>query len=86
VLNFMNLLNPRWGLVEQVEFPYNRTLVRASRIAPGGAFGEGGICAVTNTNGCWQYSNFTQPALGNSNSDAPRRSLWQLKVGVRYTF
>jgi hypothetical protein len=89
VLNFANLLNPRWGQVEQTESPFTRPIARATYIANGGAFGEGGTCS--NATGCWQYSPitgaaFNVPDLGLANSDAPRRSLWQVKFGIRYQF
>jgi outer membrane receptor for ferrienterochelin and colicin len=44
------------------------------------------IVGVTLAGGKYTYSNF-QPAVKTlSNSDAPNRSLWQVKFGVKYSF
>jgi hypothetical protein len=84
ILNLANLINPRWGIVDQVEFPFTRPIVNATLRAQGFAFGDGTTCS--NAAGCWEYSNFSVPATNLSNSDAPRRSLYQIKIGIRYSF
>jgi hypothetical protein len=69
IVNLGNLINDKWGRVEQVDFFY---------AAP--------IVAPTIANGKYTYSNF-QPAVKTlSNSDAPNRSLWQIKFGLKYSF
>ena len=68
-INFGNMLNDEWGVLEQVDFPYTAPIV-----------------GVAIAGGKYTYSNF-QPAVKTlSNSDAPNRSLWQVKFGLRYAF
>jgi hypothetical protein len=69
VVNVGNMLNSKWGAVEQVDFFY---------AAP--------IIAPTLVNGRYVYSNFAPAVKTLSNSDAPNRSLWQVKFGLKYSF
>jgi hypothetical protein len=70
LINIGNMLNSKWGVIEQVDFPYTAALVSTT----------------INANNQYVYSNF-QPAVKTlSNSDAPNRSLWQVKFGLKYSF
>jgi hypothetical protein len=44
------------------------------------------IVAVAQTGNRYTYSNFQAPVKTLSNSDAPNRSLWQIKFGLKYSF
>lgn len=69
IINFGNMLNDKWGALEQVDFFYSAPIV-----------------AVAQQGNQYVYSNF-QPAVKTlSNSDAPNRSLWQVKFGLKYSF
>jgi hypothetical protein len=71
IINLGNLLNDKWGVVEQVDFPSVAPVVSTT---------------IVNNGTQYQYSSFTKAVKPLSNSDAPNRSLWQVKVGVRYAF
>jgi hypothetical protein len=71
VINFGNMLNDKWGVVEQVDFPYTSPVVTTSIV--------GNKYVYTGTN--YQTNQKTI-----SNSDAPNRSLWQVKFGLKYSF
>ena len=71
IVNFGNLLNSKWGAIEQVDFPYTVPIV-ATTIVNGGRQ--------------YQYSTFQKAVETLSNSDAPNRSLWQIKFGLKYSF
>jgi len=69
IINVGNMLNNKWGALDQVDFFY---------AAP--------IVGVALANGKYTYSNFAPGVKGFANSDAPNRSLWQVKFGVKYSF
>jgi hypothetical protein len=69
VVNVGNMLNSKWGSLEQVDF-----------------FSAAPIVAPTIVNGRYVYSNFAPDVKTLSNSDAPNRSLWQVKFGLKYSF
>jgi outer membrane receptor for ferrienterochelin and colicin len=70
MINIGNMLNNKWGVIEQVDFPYTAQIVSTT----------------INAQNQYVYSNF-QPAVKTlSNSDAPNRSLWQVKFGLKYSF
>jgi hypothetical protein len=76
--NIGNLLNDEWGVLQQVGFPYFSNNVVAlncqvSTSCVGGAAGQGNF---------YQYNSF----LDRSASSSTNPSVWQIKVGVRYTF
>ncbi len=71
LINVGNMLNDKWGLIEQVDFPNTAPIVAAT-LANGGRQ--------------YQYSNFQKAVKPFSNSDAPNRSLWQVKFGLKYSF
>jgi hypothetical protein len=72
IINFGNMLNDKWGVVEQVDFPYTSPVV------------------TTAINGANKYvytgTNYQTNQKTISNSDAPNRSLWQVKFGLKYSF
>ncbi|MDB5425624.1 MAG: TonB-dependent receptor [Phenylobacterium sp.] len=69
VVNVGNMINSKWGALEQVDF-----------------FSAAPIVAPTIVNGRYVYSNFVPAVKTLSNSDAPNRSLWQVKFGLKYFF
>ncbi|MCR5877766.1 TonB-dependent receptor [Phenylobacterium sp. J367] len=70
LVNIGNMLNDEWGTVRQVDFFYAAPIVGVAS-APGNRY---------------QYQNFTPAVKTLSNSDAPNRSLWQVKFGLKYSF
>jgi hypothetical protein len=87
--NFGNMLNNKWGVLEQYDFYRGVSLVDIT------CAGAGGSCAGQ---AAYTYSNLNtavgqNPAAGTKNgAQAPRpfgiyqSSLWQIKVGVKYQF
>jgi hypothetical protein len=71
LVNFGNLIDKDWGAIEQVDFPYTVPIV-----AP----------TIINNGTQYQYANFQRAVETLSNSDAPNRSLWQIKFGLKYSF
>ncbi|MDZ4363703.1 TonB-dependent receptor [Brevundimonas sp.] len=76
--NFGNLLNDEWGVLQQVGFPYFSNNVVAlncqvSTACVGGVAGQGNF---------YQYNSFADRSASVP-SNVP---VWQIKVGVRYTF
>jgi hypothetical protein len=71
LINVGNMLNSKWGLIEQVDFPNTAPIMQT---------------AIINNGTQYQYSSFQRAAKPFSNSDAPNRSLWQVKFGLRYSF
>lgn len=71
VENVLNLLNPKWGNLRQVSFPYTASLVDVT-------------CSQTSGSNCTQYtySAVTSPNL-TMNS---RQSLYQIRLGARFEF
>jgi hypothetical protein len=85
--NIGNMINDKWGLVEQIAFPGTAALVQ-SRIMRNGQTltTANGTFTCAQTTGCYLYQNFAVP-LGETNTpDSPRRSQWQIKIGAKYTF
>lgn len=71
IINLGNLLNSKWGVVEQVDFPNTAPIMAATLNA---------------ANTQYTYSSFAKAVKPFTNSDAPNRSLWQIKVGLKYSF
>ena len=69
IVNLGNLLNDKWGVVEQFDFPQTAT-----------------ILTPTIVNGKYNYASFVKGIPTFGSSDAPNRSLWQLKFGLKYSF
>ena len=87
--NFGNLLNNKWGRLEQYDFYRGVPVVNLT------CGGPGGNCAnqTTYTYSGLQTAAGTDPAAGVRNRDQPLRpfgvanaSLWQIKVGLKYQF
>lgn len=70
-INVGNMLNSKWGLIEQVDFPSVAPIMAA---------------AIVNNGTQYQYSGFARAVKPFANSDAPNRSLWQVKFGLKYSF
>ena len=87
--NFGNMLNNKWGVLEQYDFYKGVPVVDIT------CAGAGGSCAGQ---AAYTYSNLTtaaglNPAAGATGSNQPTKpfgvyqsSLWQIKVGVKYVF
>ena len=69
IVNLGNMLNDKWGVVEQFDFPQTAT-----------------ILTPTIVNGKYNYASFNKGVQTFGSSDAPNRSLWQLKFGLKYSF
>jgi Carboxypeptidase regulatory-like domain/TonB dependent receptor len=69
--NVLNLINPNWGSLRQVAFPYVAQLADISCIAAG-------------TNTCAQY-RYVSPR-GPGQQLFVRQSLWALRLGARFDF
>lgn len=71
IVNLGNLINSKWGVVEQVDFPNTAQIMAAT---------------IINNGTQYQYSSFAKAVKPLQNSDAPNRSLWQIKFGLKYSF
>lgn len=82
--NVLNLLNDKWGIVEE-HFDVNNTVsvacLDAAGATPSAASPNGGLFACDS----YRYSNFSASSL-NKNIDTNGRSLWTIQVGLRYEF
>jgi hypothetical protein len=74
VINLGNLLNRRWGVIQQVPSPY----VSANISARNCQFV--GLCSTTGN--FYQYDSFTGRAATSFNT----QSVWQMKAGARFKF
>ena len=85
--NIGNMINDKWGLVEQIAFPGTAAIVQ-SRIMRNGQVltTPNGTFTCAQGNGCYIYQNFAVPLAETNTPDSPRRSQWQLKIGAKYTF
>jgi hypothetical protein len=84
VENFLNLLNSKWGVQEQVPFSYTVPLVKVQCVTAGGA-------ASTAGTPCAQYKFSANSATGiskpNQSLISPiQNSLYLIRVGVRLKF
>ena len=71
IINLGNLINSKWGALEQVDFPSVAPIIAAN---------------IINNGTQYQYSSFARAVKPLQNSDAPNRSLWQIKFGLKYAF
>ena len=69
--NVLNLIDSDWGSLRQVSFPYTAALVRVACVADGA-----NPCAQ------YRYSSFQEP---NQTLNS-RQSLYQIRVGARFSF
>lgn len=71
VENVGNMINTKWGQIEQIEFPQVARLVDVT---------------FDQANNRYVYSAFAPAQPGTSNADAANRSVWQVKFGLAYNF
>ena len=74
--NLGNMLNNKWGVIQQVPSPY-----ASSNIVARNCQFTGVTCAAGNGN-FYQFDRFTSKAASSFNT----QSVWQVKLGVRYKF
>ena len=91
ILNFGNLLNKKWGVLEQGGFPYVLDPITAvnCQFSGSAAFGNN-IPAATCAKGVgnfYQFNSFTKKfeTLNNPTVTA-NTATWQIKIGFRYKF
>lgn len=93
--NIGNLINDKWGRLQQFNFPFNQVFTRVTCLqgavptgsAPGSANPAGGnfAAAATNTSqACAQY-RYTNPSVPAAQVNT-NTSLYQIRVGARFTF
>ena len=88
--NFTNLLNKNWGQIREYAFPYTIPAVRVQCLTTAVATGTAPTAAQQAANtgqACAQYrysSPNTQP--GQQNVISSRQSLYQVRVGARFSF
>ncbi|WP_156680157.1 TonB-dependent receptor [Sphingomonas profundi] len=88
--NFTNLINKKWGQIREYSFPYTIPAVRVQCLTTPVATGTAPTAAQQTANSgqaCAQYrytSPNTQPSAQNVISS--RQSLYQIRVGARFTF
>lgn len=75
VMNFTNLLNNKWGRIDQVQFPNAETVARATVDPVTGKY----IYAPVSGN------DFRDP-VQRIDDDAVQNAVWRIQVGVRYEF
>ena len=90
VENFGNLLNKKWGQIREYSFPYTVAAVRVNCLQTAVATGTAPTAAQTTTNttqACAQY-RYTQPTTtpASANVISSRQSLYQIRIGARFTF
>jgi hypothetical protein len=97
IINFLNLLNPRWGIDSQVGFPYDFAPVTALNCQWSGLmFNKGTANQVTmptcdgGRGNFYEYENFRSPQANNAlalqTPANPPVATWVLKFGIRYKF
>jgi hypothetical protein len=97
IINFLNLLNPRWGIDSQVGFPYDFAPVTALNCQWSGlVFNKGTSNQVTmpscdgGRGNFYEYENFRSPSSNNAlslqNPANPPVATWVMKFGIRYKF
>lgn len=88
--NFTNLLNKKWGQIREYAFPYTTPAVRVQCLQVPVATGTIPVAAQTTANtgqACAQY-RYTSPTVApaQQNVISSRQSLYQIRVGARFTF
>ena len=80
--NFTNLLNKNWGQIREYAFPYTIPAIRVQCLQT-----AGGAATTTAAQPCAQY-RYTAPSVApeNQNTISARQSLYQIRVGARFSF
>jgi hypothetical protein len=82
--NVGNLINKNWGQIREFAFPHTIPAVRVQCLTAPAATGTAGTVAANATQACaqYRYSNVTNtpPQIYS------RQSLYQIRVGARFTF
>ena len=85
--NLTNLLNKNWGQVREYGFPYTVAAVRVSCLQTAAANGATGTPTANSSQPCAQYRYSTPTALPETqNVVYSKQSLYQIRVGARFTF
>ena len=74
--NIGNLLNDEWGVIQQLGFPYYSSDIDARNCQVAGSGCAGGI------GNFYEYRSLNQDAASGFSS----QSVWQAKIGIRYSF
>jgi hypothetical protein len=74
--NIGNLLNDEWGVVQQLGFPFYSTDIEAVNCQVAGSACAAGI------GNFYQYNRIAQDSASSFNAS----SVWQAKIGIRYSF
>jgi hypothetical protein len=84
--NLGNLINSKWGQIQEFAFPYTVPVVRVACLKTPVATGTapGAAAAANSGDACaqYRYSNFTNPTA----TVYSKQSLYAIRVGARFTF
>lgn len=87
--NFTNLLNKKWGQIAEYSFPYTVPAARVQCLTRPVATGTAPGTALTANTGqaCAQY-RYTSPSSTPASQQviSSRQSLYQIRIGARFTF
>ena len=88
--NFTNMLNKNWGQVREYAFPYTIPAVRVQCLqaaVPTGTGPAAGQQTTTTTQQCAQY-RYSAPTVtpDQQNVISSRQSLYQVRIGARFSF
>ncbi len=85
ILNLTNLLNKKWGVVEQAGFPYLLSPIIAQNCQLSGVAGHQ-TCAAGAGN-FYQFNTFNAKFQSvNTPGVTSNTATWQIKLGIRYKF
>lgn len=91
LINIGNMINPKWGVLEQWGFPYVVPSVRARNCEAAGPMysKNAGTCAAGPGN-YYQYDSLigraSVPTSGKNSPTYDSSSGWQIKFGLKYSF
>ena len=77
VENLLNMIDKDWGALRQISFPYTHSLVRVACVAAAAT-----PSSPANPCAQYRYSNFLAP----NQTLSSRQSLYQIRVGARFSF
>jgi hypothetical protein len=91
LINIGNMINPRWGVLEQWGFPYVVPTVRARNCqATGPMYAKGAGTCLAGPGNYYQYDSFiplaSVPTTGKNSPSYDNASGWQIKFGLKYSF